>query len=387
MKRTWAASAVLGCLVAGVSVPATAAAGGFKIVLDTKLAGDDQMETITAPTRKSAFAFASQMADRSIPAGYRWNGRKWARTPLPKGLRGVVTQVTASSARHAWAAFHPDVPVVERRDCADRRLRAGSGSARILRWTGKKWVVEATFKNATISTIGAVTAKNVWAYGLDEAGYAAWHFNGGKWTRSPAPFLISGVSVVSAKEIWATGLDLAADSSFVVRFDGRRWTRPRIRQIAPDIKATETMPGRQTLIGEVHALGHDQVIVSGKIRRGTLCDTSTEESLTLRLKGRAWRREKPAVLKGFSLVDHASDGAGGVYALGDPLLGTGFDVFYALFHRTAKGKWTRRLEHARPGASSVLGIAHVPGTRSLWAVGNTYGRKDMNGFISLKGRP
>ena len=402
MNRLLAVS-VAGALAVGVSAPAHAAAkpAPFKVVKKTGLRGEDRFTAVIAPGRRSAFAFGHRgLRDRLESLAYRWNGTSWTRTPLPKGVTGSFGTVSAGSASDVWATVPrnsalaekylgpnpPECPT-ERRRPAQRRIPAPPGVSKVLHWNGKRWAVARTFKNAYVSAITSVSRKNVWAFGVDTKGAAAWHYNGRTWKRQAAPALVEKAGSVKGGKIWTLALPPTLPESragMVATFDGRRWTRQKPLRTEP--APTDTTVGYAAIILDVTVVGRRQVWLSALKSKSTRCGEGDLSLPYLRWTGRTWVDETgPAISDWLPLGGPVADGAGGVFMLcWGADTDEEFDFDIALFHRVGKARWTRQVLSDQ---TALEAIAHVPGTRSLLGVGYSESRYDTDATIWLKPRP
>jgi len=378
------AAAVAGILSSAL-LPGAASARprALELAKTFRLAGDETVTDLVVPTRRSAFVFAMRERSSGIqPLVFRWNGRTWSRSPLPSGVKGVPGQANASSAKNVWMTVTGNGGLFEKymdrttavcpaeRKAPSATARAGATPSKVLRWNGRRWTVARTFKNAYVNEVVAFGPRNVRVYGLDRKGPASWHFNGRTWRRAALPFLVTKAEAVSAREIWALARDRSSPGTFLVRFDGTRWTRVR-----PD--APSLAPARPALLLDLNVLGRDRLWLSARTTEGDPCSPEGETAETqLHWNGRVWTAESPRTVQGFLLSGHASDGAGGLYAHAwGSDSGDEWDFDRALFHRSAKGVWSRRILSER---NNVQHLARIPGTRSLWAAGTRETADSLN---------
>ena len=180
----------------------------------------------------------------------RWNGVAWSRVTSPDpspdreyGLN-VISAVTATSARNAWAVGYY---------CA-RRCQADGEVDRtlILHWNGVRWAVAASPDPGTgysvLTGVTAVSATSAWAVGSYAAGTSvmrplALHWNGIRWARAAIAQprrggryrLLTGVTATSANSAWAAGYSCTAncstqpdasqaDRTLILHWNGTRWS-------------------------------------------------------------------------------------------------------------------------------------------------------------------
>lgn len=387
MKRLVAA-AVVGVL-SSTLLPGSASAEprALELVKTFRLAGEETVTGMVAPSRRSAFVFAMRERRGGLqPLAFRWNGKVWSRSPLPGGVNGIPGQASASSAKNVWMTVTGNDRLFEKyvdgspAVCPDERraspaaapaaARAGAAPSKVLRWNGRRWTVVRTFKNAYVNEVVALGPRNVHVYGLDRGGPASWHFDGRTWQRRPLPFLVTKAEAASGRDIWALARSRSQPGTLLVRSDGARWKR-----VQPDVSSAS--PARLALIVDLGVLGRDRVWLSAITSAGDPCSPAVESSQAeLHWNGRTWTAETPKAVQGFFLSDHASDGAGGLYAHGwGSDSGDEWDFDLGLFHRSAKGVWSRRILSEK---NSVQQLTRVPGTRSLWAAGIRQGSGGPN---------
>ncbi|WP_106402884.1 hypothetical protein [Actinocorallia populi] len=403
MKRLVAA-ALAGVLSSSLLAdPASAGLRALEPAKTFRLAGDETVTSAVAPSRRSAFVFAMREHRGGIrPLAFRWNGETWRRSPLPGGVKGIPGQADASSARNVWMTVTGNEGLFDKyRDSApsgicpaERRTspvpdlttaRAGATPSKVLRWNGRRWTVVRTFKNAYVNEVVARGPRDVQVYGIDRKGPASWHFDGRTWRRHAMPFLVLKAESSSGGDVWALALDRSRPGVALARSGGAGWTRVR-----PDVPPagparTRATPIRPITILDLGVLGRDDVRVSAITGEGGSC-SSGEASLTqLHWNGATWTGEAPASIQNFFLSGHASDGAGGFYAYASGSdSGDEWDFDHALFHRSAKGVWSRRILSEK---NNVQQLVHIPGTRSLWAAGTREGSRGLNVAVWSLGRP
>jgi hypothetical protein len=159
-----------------------------------------------------------------------WNGIRWdvVTSPNPSFSHNVLTSVTATSPRSAWAVGWRDntreVP-----------------KTLTLHWNGTTWTTvespnfgdfgdrEANF----LFAVDAVSDDDVWAVGQGGLGTLILHFDGSAWSVVPSPSSgpnlnqLDGVAAVSANDVWAVGTfqDTHFNSQALIEhWDGNAWS-------------------------------------------------------------------------------------------------------------------------------------------------------------------
>jgi hypothetical protein len=396
MRLAVAVTAGLSLLCA--AAPASAAKPPpWKVVKQTNLRGNENLSSIAAGSRTSAWAFGSRTGERAQELlAYRWNGRTWSRSTLPKGLNDfnpyaeVQVMVSASSSRNAWAVAVGDYRFEEMPTgplaCPERTARRAGGveifqPSRILRWAGGKWVVDTFAKKAVVTSIVAHGAGQAWAFGIDaKGGDVAWRFNGKRWRAVKVPFSLTEAKA-SGRYLWAYGVGRDLEPT-VQRFDGRTWKKVGLTGLLPKpVTPTQDHAGVRSLISGISPTSGGQVTVFGSFEKVPRCgydQPDGSESVVGHWNGHGWKRDTAKVLKSWNLLSLVPDGRGGDYALGFR-----YPTFVrGVFHRSAEGRWTGEAMDRRPWMLQAL--AAVPGTGRLWGVGGGQPKWDNDGVILLR---
>jgi hypothetical protein len=179
-----------------------------------------------------------------------WNGAAWSRVTSPDPSpdheygQNVISQVTATSARNAWAVGYYCFRRCQADGEVDRTM--------ILHWNGVRWTSVASpdpGKGYSVLTgVTAVSAASAWAVGSYAVGSSAMrplvlHWNGIRWTpsmmaqprRGSRYRLLTGVTAASASNAWAAGYSCTAkcstqpnasqaDRTLVLHWNGSRWS-------------------------------------------------------------------------------------------------------------------------------------------------------------------
>lgn len=293
--------------------------------------------------------------DTPAPAIAHWNGSAWKVSGVPAGVNSSIIAASAPAANDIWAVTFQN--------------------GWILHYNGRVWAVA---KHVTgqgeFTGITATSASNVWVFGGGgfEGGLGTWHFDGTKWTHvttGQAVGLEFG-SALSAKDIWAVG-GTQAPQSAIERFNGTSW----------QLASTKGMPSGQLQFNGIWAASDQNVWVATD---QFIASANRDQALLLHFNGSTWSTFTPpggptnsGSISTFLAI--ASDGSGGVWLIEDTSTGTSPSSTSAeyMVHRTAAGTWlrTKIASGSSSGSSgpSLLGLAHIPGTSSLWAVGAAAG--------------
>jgi hypothetical protein len=329
----------------------------------------DQLEDVAAVGPQDAWAVGSTGGyTDTVPLIRRWDGNSWRTVtapPLPKGARdGVLRKVVAYSPSDVWIF-------------GDRRaddLLGPSGFG--LHWNGANWRTT-DFGAGTVSDAVALGPNDLWVVG-DRSTKTnpflpfARHFDGRHWKKAAVPGGSWALSARSAKDIWAVGQTSGkAPRATVSRWNGRKWrSMPRPRPVL--------RRNVQYRISDVFARGAKDVwatLTLSDLSRGG----SPAGSLLMHWNGRVWTRAKLGLRKD-TLFDLTPDGKGGLWLLSS-VSADRTDLLHYAGERLTRQK--------APAKSDTTGdlrsLALVPGTPSLWAVGDLIHRNHTVAAISKYG--
>ncbi|AWS46004.1 hypothetical protein [Streptosporangium sp. 'caverna'] len=339
-----------------------AASAAWATAEGARLSGNAALLDVTATGPRDAWAIGYQDSaeDREgLPAVLRWDGSRWREVKLPVvgayhlegvGASGPDDVWVVGNGRSAFAAHWNGQSWTRQRPFGvteDYRLDgvatdggkswfAGNGPSGgvVLEWK------EQEFHNVMNAggTLNAITARegDVWAVGVSEKRTPlVCHGTGdGTWDRTEIPEIPGGglnrVWQISPSDVWAVGEITAGPDNPEVRYaqplvlhwDGSRWTR------------VEVPVPRGTLHG-ITAIGPGDLWVSG-IDAG-----HAGQPLFLHFDGRRWSRE-----------------------------------YGPLFRAYAEGQ-----QYDESDDVGRVGIARVPGTGTLLAVGSIGSGDDEAGFL------
>ena len=365
---------VLCVLTAGAAalagaLPAQAATTGWRVNQRVHIDFFTAMTAIAALGRSDAWAmgFSQKKNDQATAVIERWQGKNWRRVPLPPGVAATwdkplpLATMAAHSDRDLWA-FNVVAPQYLRR----------SGT----HWSTGTLPALAGASQVFVSVGVDRGPGNVWALGGSATGssltpYAA-RFNGTTWSVAPVPGHgpIVAASVLSARDIWAvTGRALlnpmlTTKRPEVLHWNGSAWH---------SVKLPSRLPG---LPSTIRAVSDHEVWIGGghpNARGGTgeyVAEFTGKALHVTNLKVRATGSK-------FHMIRLVSDGRGGMWGLADNLGVSASRVW----HRTGT-TWHGPMPVRFSKHSSLVSIANVPGTTSMWGVGIS----GNEGVIAVEGR-
>ena len=173
-------------------------------------------QAVWLPARLSGFIIAASASSaRSIWAvSYlgtyvlHWNGRIWTVARRWRSA-GTATSIAAISPSDVWVF--------------------GDGGRGTWHYDGRSWT-RITGAAGSIYRASAVGRNNIWAITQAADGRSVEHYNGRKWRLAPTGPALAGtrpddILAVSRHDIWVDGVSLARDRLVVVHWNGMRWTR------------------------------------------------------------------------------------------------------------------------------------------------------------------
>jgi hypothetical protein len=260
------------------------------------------------------------------PEIVHYNGSAWSLVPSAQPTQnGALQSVAALTPANAWAV-------------GNGRNPAGVSAPMVQHYDGTSWTEVPTpvTTAATLASVTAVSATDIWAVGhLSTAGLAM-HYDGTSWTVSalPAPsgsaWQLSAVSADSASDVWATGYVTSADGSqhaIVEHFNGTSWSLTQ----APDLGTSYVYNGFNTVL----AISAANVWAIGQSSTGN----QTSVPLVEHFDGATWTVQ-PAPSTGsnsdLSFDGLVTTGAGTLWAAGERLPngvsgGAGFQTLTARY--------------------------------------------------------
>ncbi|HKD88104.1 MAG TPA: hypothetical protein VKB62_06190 [Streptosporangiaceae bacterium] len=378
--------------LAGNILPADAATTGWRVEAKVAIRGSENvLFSVAAVSPSDAWAAGFSAKGTGSPPQRtvirHWTGKTWRPVTLPAPIatalakRGSIdAQLGVASARNVW--FFGGIQ--------GGYLRLNGGRWR-LGWLPGGGPKAAKFVD--IHAVKAFSSTDVWAFGerdtlsatqVTATPYAA-HFNGRKWVRVTVPRPASGstaitaVGAVSSGDIWAveskpTFLGVSTSTATLPKV--LHWTASTGWQVAaqqPPLRAAD-----QLTSAAVEPNGDVWFGGSAKNRaRGTT-------PLAAAWNGTSWSvKVLPvrATSTVWQLDAMTPDGAGGIWALAR----VGIGVKERIWH--LRGATWSLVSPAFGKHLWVLeGLALVPRTQSVWAVGGVQvGKLGADGLIAIDG--
>jgi hypothetical protein len=344
---------------AGTAPVRAAGPGGWHVQAIISMPGDSvQLNSVAAVSPSDAWAAGSVAATgsgRYRPLLVHWDGRAWQSVALPARIRAALGTGQGLSVIGAWRAGG---------FWAFDGLNGTWLRHRRHGWSAGQLPVPAAGDSQPVITSAVVLGRaRVWAFGFtvnrrgQAAPYAA-HRRGGIWrvVAMPGASSVTAASGSPRTGVWALigGGPQTGTANMLLHRAGGQW-----RQVGLTGSLAST-----TRLYSVLAVGRDSAWTGA----GTPAGTTGPAGVTALWNGSAWqvwrlrRMLTPAVNVEFTL---ARDGQGGAWAAAG-----GFGkAHWQLWHYTG-GQWAPPVSLNTSGTRAFLGgMALVPGTTSMWAVG------------------
>ncbi len=289
--------------------------------------------------------------DGNATLAEHWDGATWKTVPTPPpapGYRENLEDVADLAPDDAWAvgvSFAPE---------------NGPGSTLVEHWNGSGWSVvpspDPGFSNQ-LTSMDAVSSSDIWAVGFSKSGLYGSplieHWDGTSWSVVPGPPIsgaLGGVSAVSADDVWSAGYETSVHRRFravVIHWDGASWTE----------FATFA---NHTAANDIAALAADDAWSVGP-------GPSTRRLWSAHWNGSGWRQNIPEGSPSEQLYGVAMTPDSHAWAVGY----TNFGSIQGVTEYWDRGAW-QSVSIPVSGESQLIGVAAVPGSNAVWAVGKVF---------------
>ncbi len=292
-----------------------------------------------------------------------WNGAQWRIVASPNPSKIGLNAVAADRAHDAWAVGF---------------INTGIGGGTLTEhWNGTSWSVvpspnPADASSSTFSAVTALSPHNVWAVGSyvnkssDQLTLIE-HWNGYQWSIVKSPNRPSrphsanqlrGIAAISANNIWAVGI--SNDKTLIEHWNGSRWSI---------IASPNGSQFGSRLFGVAALSATDIWAVGNYSPQGG--ENPPANTLVEHWNGGKWRIvPSPNVAGAFAslLLGVTSISERDIWAVGETLS----DRTRALIEHWDGTKWRIVASPTGTSESELSAVAHVPGTRTAWAVGDIF---------------
>ncbi|GAB2817527.1 beta propeller repeat protein [Streptomyces daliensis] len=301
-----------------------------------------------------AWAVGADAVGRTAP-GYplmlRWDGTAWQRQSLPGvGWQGELLSVAATSPTSAWAVG-----------------RDSAGGARLLRFDGGKWSERRAPRGLVLNKVVA-GAGETWLIGSRDYAQVLLRWDGRDWQDLPVPSgAVYGLDIKAADDVWAAGE--TGSGAAVSHWNGQEWQQTIVNGFP------------RSAVGSVLAVSPTEVWAGGTAGFVGGPVGKPIPPLLVRWDGEKWSQvTMPTDFGGITSLTPTSSGELGWVAVtrsqkwgppgsyppwvpGPDFLAWNGQSFSEYDEPTVAGE----------GDSSLLRLAPVPGTSTVWSVGRAAG--------------
>jgi hypothetical protein len=344
-------AAVLGALtligLGTVTSPAAAQDTGWRIASTSPDYPGDGFADIAATGPNDAWAVGTGPCcgpeNRQIS---HWDGATWQSVALPEAPQAAryptLSTVGASSPGDVWA-FGEGM----------------DGPAFGHHWDGTTWQTTTFSTEARIRETAVIAPDDAWIAGLEWTGTGdeplVEHYDGDQWTRTPLPDGVQDVNAISATsagDVWAI-VDVGNGMPTTLYWSGAAWRTARLPAPTRD-------EGVSVAAGDILVLGPRDAWATGILAHQGV----VPGPVLWHWNGKKWKLVTVDAPED-SLTKLASDGGHGVW-----MVSAGPRPTADLLHYSHGGV-TREPAPVEPGTTAgVDEIVLIPGTRSLWGAGS-----------------
>jgi hypothetical protein len=288
-----------------------------------------------------------------------WDGSSWnvVPSPNPSTNHNELYAVAATSSNDVWAVGYSD-------------KNHGNASTLTEHWNGSTWKVVPSpspgYDGDALQGVAAISANNVWAVGYHSTGIFQGqtlieHWNGSTWSVVPSPNpdqggnnTLQGVTAISTNDVWAIGLYIDINSlvehTIAEHWDGSSWKLVASANPNPTLDTFNAISAFST--NDVWAVG-----TAGMGGLGGLIE---------HWNGSKWSGINDPNIGTTWLNGVAAISPNNVWIIGLESLHTHIEQW--------NGKSWKITPSPNPSSHGdvLRGIANVPGSTSLWTVGNYY---------------
>ncbi|GAB2832247.1 hypothetical protein GCM10022221_33930 [Actinocorallia aurea] len=338
MKRAFAVLLPAVLVVPLTGTPATAAAEFWKL---HRKNGGWPLVSVESFGKANTWFYGDQWSPGTPVPVWRWNGKSVVKTKLPVKFQGAVHDMDFASRKSGWAV-------------GSVLTDNGKSQVAVMRWNGKTWRMS---RSASLdgfpddARIKALSGGRAVVTGLlSKSGKPLeWRFSGGKWKQVVAKVALRGLSGNYAIGVYEDGYGLA-------RLSGGTWKRVEIAGV-PAVGEDDFM-----ILDRVDAPSAKDVWVTAAV---ATVDGSSP-TYVLHWNGKKWTRSTVPLSAKASIIDIAADGRGGLLISAETAENaqSSTGIKPRLLHLLPSGAWK-----TEPTKVYAPGLALVPGTKSVWAVG------------------
>jgi hypothetical protein len=290
-----------------------------------------------------------------------WNGRSWRTMKIGSRFADGLepAPVAASSASNVWV-----FPV----STAPSGILFGREFA--LRWNGRRWHASRFPRTMAVTSAEAFSARDVWAFGITPRGPAAQvpyvaRYNGRRWRTARLPGQVLSVGATGADNLWAVGpsnrtaaAPVRKQTLLAMRWTGRGWRSFALPRLAWP-KGAAQVAGHLTAVSPTEFWWQYSIATDG--------GGPDAGGLLHCQSGRCQHVALPP--NAVAVLAMAPDGRDGIVisALDESSQTYGS---WQEWYDYSSGRWRGQVQLSpRHYNSMYFGLAWIPGTQSVWSVG------------------
>jgi hypothetical protein len=217
--KAWMMAAALGlAAAAGVLAPGTAQASSSAWAQAYQVNASGSFEQIVANADHDIWAVGNTYtaAGKTVyqPFVRHFNGKSWQVIAIPDSSGSTAEWVSASSPSNVWVGALKD---------------SSTSTSVIYRWNGRSWAKIPLPAMTSLENVVVLSPDNVWATGdSGTVAYDIFHWNGSKWQYylpNVTNFIPQGLSASAANNVWVSGFEYSGRNQVVAayRWDGTGW--------------------------------------------------------------------------------------------------------------------------------------------------------------------
>jgi hypothetical protein len=313
--------------------------------------------SVSAVSPADAWALGSVVATHCAGFLEHWNGRSWRPTRIPAELSTDLDAppVAASSASDVWVFPIPN-PL---------------GTDYAMRWNGRRWRSSDFPRPMVVASAEVFGGSNVWAFGdtvrdgiVGDVPYAA-RYNGKRWRLARMPGAPVSVGATSATDMWAVGpanrtaaKPVRQQTLIGMHWNGRSW-------------ASFVLPAIQWPKGATQASGHLVAVSPTEFwwQYTSATDGGDPDGAGLLRCSARVCQQIALPPNAIGVLDMAQDGRGGVVISALDENRATYNSWQEWYDYSA-GRWSGQGQLSPRGYNSTYsGLAWIPGTDSVWSVG------------------
>jgi hypothetical protein len=315
------------------------------------------LTSVSAVSPTDAWALGNVVAIHCGAFLEHWNGRSWRLLRIHAELSTDLNAppVAASSAADVWVFPIPN-PL---------------GTDDAMRWNGRRWRSSDLPRPMIVTSAEAFGGSDAWAFGdivrdgiVGDVPQAA-RYNGKRWRTARLPGAALSVGATSATDMWAVGptnktatAPLRRQTLVAMHWNGRSW-------------GSFVLPALRWPKGATQVSGHLVAISPAEFwwQYSSATDGGNPDGMGLLRCSAGVCQQIALPPNAIAVLDMTQDGRGGVVISAMDLNPVTYNSWQEWYDYSA-GRWSGQGQLSPRGYNSMyFGLAWIPGTDSVWSVG------------------